>query len=523
MALAMTGCMQDKNDYPPETRKAFERIDSIMSVHDRIIADKEQRLSQLRMLRKDFDDRELVGLYTRLFDSYFSYDFDSAAHYARLKYDAALKVGDSHAMAQAKVNIAKTELYLGNEIVAMDTLKSLAQTDTARYTDIKKGYYDAIANHQFAKGNRADKEFEWLIHNSNPNSVGIIYNTATYLRSLGRHREALDLITANRERLTNNSHGKAMVDFVTAQIHLALGDTVLATQLLANSSIHDLTSPVRDYTSLYQLATILFGNGDVDRAHRYLTFATKDHYAANVNNNLRTLNDMMPAIISAHDKRNQERTRLQTDTTIGIAILAATLLVVLWMLYKQLQRASQANREKTQLYENLVIASRRLEALNRTLTQSNNTKDAYILQYLNLCSYYINSLESYRNNLRAIARNKGVQQMLDHLNSSTLHDRELKEFYHNFDATFLKLFPDFVDRFNELIEPDKRLVMPSSDTLSTEMRVFALMRLGITESERIAIFLRRSTSTIYNYRVKMRNAAIGDRDEFEEKVMKIGL
>ncbi len=113
--------------------------------------------------------------------------------------------------------------------------------------------------------------------------------------------------------------------------------------------------------------------------------------------------------------------------------------------------------------------------------------------------------------------------MLDHLNSSTLHDRELKEFYHNFDATFLKLFPDFVDRFNELIEPDKRLVMPSSDTLSTEMRVFALMRLGITESERIAIFLRRSTSTIYNYRVKMRNAAIGDRDEFEEKVMKIGL
>ncbi len=86
-----------------------------------------------------------------------------------------------------------------------------------------------------------------------------------------------------------------------------------------------------------------------------------------------------------------------------------------------------------------------------------------------------------------------------------------------------KLFPDFVDRFNELIEPDKRLVMPSSDTLSTEMRVFALMRLGITESERIAIFLRRSTSTIYNYRVKMRNAAIGDRDEFEEKVMKIGL
>ena len=112
--------------------------------------------------------------------------------------------------------------------------------------------------------------------------------------------------------------------------------------------------------------------------------------------------------------------------------------------------------------------------------------------------------------------------MLDYLNSSNLHDRELKEFYHSFDTTFLNLFPDFVERFNELIEPDKRLVMPAPDTLSTEMRVFALMRLGITESDRIATFLRRSTSTIYNYRVKMRNAAIGDRDKFEEKVMKIG-
>ncbi len=112
--------------------------------------------------------------------------------------------------------------------------------------------------------------------------------------------------------------------------------------------------------------------------------------------------------------------------------------------------------------------------------------------------------------------------MLDHLKSSNLHDRELKEFYHNFDTTFLRLFPDFVERFNDLLEPDKRLVMPAPDTLSTEMRVFALMRLGITESDRIATFLRRSTSTIYNYRVKMRNAAIGDRDSFEEKVMKIG-
>lgn len=522
IAFGSTGCVRDNENYPQETMAAFERIDSIMSIHDHIIADKEQQLNQMRMLQHELDDRGRVGLYHRLFEAYYSYDFDSAAHYARLKYDAALKIRDTHTMAQAKVNIAKTELASGNEIIAMDTLKSLAMTDTARYADIRKGYYDAIANHQFAKGNRADKEFQWLIDNAKPGSKGLAYNKVAYLRSQGRHKEALEVITASRERLTRDIHGIAMADFVTAQIYLSLGDTVGATQLLANSSIHDLMSPVRDHTSLYQLATILFGNGDVDRAYRYLTFATKDHYASKVNNNLLAINNMMPVIISAHDKRNYERTRLQTAMTIGIAILAIALLIVLWFLYQQLRRASRANRAKSLLNERLVIASKRLKSLNHTLTQSNTTKDAYILQYLNLCSYYIDSLDRYRNNLRAIARTKGVQQMLDHLNSSNLHDRELKEFYHNFDTTFLRLFPDFVERFNDLLEPDKRLVMPAPDTLSTEMRVFALMRLGITESDRIATFLRRSTSTIYNYRVKMRNAAIGDRDSFEEKVMKIG-
>ena len=522
VAACCTGCVHDQENYPPETLEAFGRIDSIMNIHDRIIADKEYQLSQMRSLKRDLDDRALIGLYHRMFEAYYSYDFDSAAYYARLKYDTALRVGDRHAMAEAKVNIAKTELALGNEIAAMDSLKSVAENDTALYADIKKGYYDVLANHLFSQGECADKEFQWLIDNSNQQGTGVIYHRVALLRSQGRNREALEFITEKRPRLTRDVHGTAVADFVTSQIHLALGDTTSATLMLANSSIHDLMSPVRDYTSLYQLSSILFGNGDVDRAYRYLTFATKDHYASNVSNNLVAINHMMPFIISAHDKRNQQRRHLQEGLTIGIAILAVALLIVLGILYQQLRKASSANRAKSLLNERLIIASKRLKSLNQTLSQSNDTKDAYILQYLNLCSYYIESIERYRNNLRSIARTKGVKEMLDYLNSSNLRDRELKEFYHSFDTTFLKLFPDFVERFNELIETDKRLVMPGPDTLSTEMRVFALMRLGITESERIATFLRRSTSTIYNYRVKMRNAALGDRDKFEEEVMKIG-
>lgn len=102
-------------------------------------------------------------------------------------------------------------------------------------------------------------------------------------------------------------------------------------------------------------------------------------------------------------------------------------------------------------------------------------------------------------------------------------DEELKAFYRNFDATFLKLFPTFVDDFNNLLIPDGRIVLKKAGQLNTELRIFALIRLGITDSEKIAQFLRYSVITIYNYRVKTRNKAAGNRKELEERVMEIGL
>lgn len=100
---------------------------------------------------------------------------------------------------------------------------------------------------------------------------------------------------------------------------------------------------------------------------------------------------------------------------------------------------------------------------------------------------------------------------------------ELKAFYHNFDSTFLKLFPTFVADFNKLLSPDEQIVLKKDGQLNTELRITALIRLGITDSAKIAQFLRYSVTTIYNYRVKTRNKALDNRKEFEEKIMEIGL
>ena len=140
-----------------------------------------------------------------------------------------------------------------------------------------------------------------------------------------------------------------------------------------------------------------------------------------------------------------------------------------------------------------------------------------------MCSDYIEGLARYRSNLRHIAKEKGTEELSKALKSTAFIDSELKRFYSEFDATFLALFPLFTTQLNQLLQEDKRIDLTAcKGGMTTELRIMALIRLGITDSAQIARFLRRSTSTIYNYRVKMRNAALGDRDEFEKKLMKIG-
>ena len=157
------------------------------------------------------------------------------------------------------------------------------------------------------------------------------------------------------------------------------------------------------------------------------------------------------------------------------------------------------------------------------LKESNQIKDTYLGRYLSMFSEHIDSLERYRSKLRVTAKSKDFEDILQALKSDAFIDTERKVLYDEFDATFLGVFPDFVDRLNGLLREDARIGedLPAGK-LSNELRIFALIRLGVTESAKIAQFLKKSPSTIYNYRVKLRNAALCDRDDFEKKLMEIG-
>lgn len=135
---------------------------------------------------------------------------------------------------------------------------------------------------------------------------------------------------------------------------------------------------------------------------------------------------------------------------------------------------------------------------------------------------YIDKMDDYRKSLKKLAQDRKFDELNRRLNRPRCSRIEQDELYKNFDAIFLNLYPSFVEDFNALLTEDERIVLKQEDLLNKELRIYALLRLGITDSVKIASFLRCSLSTVYNYRTKVRNKAAISREEFEKMVMKIG-
>ncbi len=159
---------------------------------------------------------------------------------------------------------------------------------------------------------------------------------------------------------------------------------------------------------------------------------------------------------------------------------------------------------------------------NVYLKEANAAKEEYIGLFLSMCSNYIDKMKAYQSGVRKLALAGNLDKLIADTSSPDNVEKELKEFYEMFDKAFLKLYPKFVEQFNGLLREDARIELKKGKLLNTELRIFALIRLGITQSSDIASMLRYSVNTIYNYRAQIKNSALGDRDNFEERIKEIG-
>ena len=278
-----------------------------------------------------------------------------------------------------------------------------------------------------------------------------------------------------------------------------------------------------------KLAVLLYQEGDIDRAYSYLKLCMDDAVFCNARLRILEILQIFPLINDTYQQKAEKQQEQMKWALVSISLLSIFLLIAIFYVYKQMKRVAaarheviDANKRLKELNEELHRYNLQLKEANHIIAENSYLKEEYIGRYMDQCSVYLEKMDNYRRSLGKIAATGKVDELYKNIKSSKFIEEELKEFYANFDNTFLQLFPTFVEDFNTLLAEGEQIYPKVNERMSTELRIFALIRLGITDSVKIAQFLRYSVTTIYNYRTKVRNKAAGDRDQLEQEVMKIG-
>lgn len=521
------------------TDALLREIDGIIKNRQSYGIEKENRITDLKkLLAGATSDEQRYGFCGRLFDEYRSYNLDSSYVYAQRKQELALRLNKQDYLDDATMNMVE---FMGTTGMYKEALELLGEIDKKTLPDYLYSYYYHLYRtiyglmSDYAVTDKKKEEYyqktdlyrDSLLQINASDTLGHVLVMADKCTVHAQYDRAITLLMDYYQKPSLDDHAKALITYTLSEAFRLKGDKQGQKHYLALSAIADLKSAVKEYVSLRKLASIVYEEGDIDRAYNYLKCSLED--ATLCNARLRTLeiSQVFPIIDRAYQLKTERQQRELKISLICISLLSIFLLAAIFFVYKQMKKVAAARREVLntntllqELNEELHDSNLQLKDMNHTLSETNYIKEEYIGRYMDQCSTYLDKMDMYRRSLNKIAAAGKVEELYKAIKSSQFLEDELKEFYSNFDMTFLQLFPNFVEDFNALItEP---MQPKPGELLNTELRIFALIRLGITDSTKIAQFLRYSVTTIYNYRTRVRNKALGERDEFESKVMKIG-
>lgn len=534
LSLIFVSCSGERMK-DPELDEAIRQLDAVLGDKEEIEEAKKSRIAGLKAAIYPGMDRDM--LYARLndiFNEYFQYDIDSTIAYGHKKLDFAVSTGRADLINDAILDIADRYATSG---MNDEALSLVSQIDSSTldsefskrrlsllntiYSNLAASSVDPLLVRQYEKERAV--VMAGMMSQLADDDIASAFVGANILIDRGKADEAVGLLQRWTEKGDISLNDLGILYYSIATAYRNKGDRQAAKLSLARSTRYDLMVPKYEYMSLIELAGMLYEDGDIEHAYTYIMRAVDDAVRANAQACKDNIFNIMPIIAGTYDAKMKTANHMMRVVLVIMAVMLLLLVTLAFLLTKDRRRMHAAERLTAEKNAQLNILNGELRRYNDMLKESDGIKDSYLGIYLNMCSDYIDGLDRYRSDIRKIVKEGDEKDLLNALKSREFMDRQLEEFYSRFDATFLDLFPDFIDQLNELLEEDKQIALSAKDrTLTTELRVLALIRLGVNDSERIAHFLRRSVSTIYNYRVKMRNSARIDRDKFEKELMKCG-
>ncbi len=529
---------------------AQTQVDSLLNVLDRIIADrptyievKEEKIQRIRQGLKtaQISTAETYLVNNDLFQEYKVYRFDSALHYVYANMQLSAAAQNPTWIEETRLNLSSiltsTGMYKESieNLHSIDT-KTLPKSLLERYFIEYKLVYEGL--HQYALDSKFGPEYLVKAKVYQDSLLGILDPSSTdYLLEKGliyiqegnlqKAEETYQDLCFNRLEPATSIYAKATATL--ANIYDKQGEKELQKKYLIESAMTDIQAVVKENVSLTNLAVELYQEEEIEWANRYIEYALADANFYNARQRKVQISKIYPIINDAYqlkEKKQKDTLRFYLGFITAISVL---LIVALVAIYFQMQKLSRARQNLHELNQALHQVNNRLNESNQKLNESNEKlkeanfiKEEYIGHFLNQCSVYIDKLESYQKVVRKKVMTKELKALIKMTESKTFVESELKEFYSNFDRAFLRLYPNFVEEFNLLLGDGQQIIPKKGELLSTELRIFALIRLGISDSYKIAHFLRYSVNTIYNYRAQIKNKSTVERDHFENHVMSIG-
>ncbi|MRX38954.1 hypothetical protein GJU43_06685 [Flavobacterium sp. LC2016-23] len=499
---------------------------------------KEERILNFKKIKSDAFTKEQEYNYNKtLYTEYQKFNSDSAIFYVKknLVIAAALQNKDLSDLAELQLaNLySSSGKYRESEAILKSinkkTLnKSLLPNYYVVYREFFEHYNANSTSQKYIE--QIGKYRDSLLSVLNPESLNFKITQIQKNIFDKKFAVAEKQLTVLLKNTREEDSQYAMITYLFGSIYETTHRLELRKKYYALSSTADIKNAIKDNASLQELALVFYEIGDVDMAYKLTQSAIEDALYCNVQFRTLLMSEVYSIINTVYlEKEAKRKTELQLYL-LCISLLSLFLIVAVIYVYKQMKKVSrirgelyETSQKLAELNKDITETNSQLQERNAQLSESNHIKEEYIAHFFSLCSAYINKLENYRIILNKKATARQFDEIYKMLKSTTLVDNELEELYKNFDIIFLNLYPTFVKDFNDLLIKEEQIVLKQGELLNTELRIFALIRLGITDSVKIAAFLRYSLSTIYNYRTRARNKAAVSRNDFEEMVIKIGL
>lgn len=508
-----------------------QKIDSLLSVLNKVIENRHNYLSErenkIKKLKEERSKLTSPGdIYRKnlaIIENYESYICDSAKTYLNENIEIASRLDNQEWLNASQIQLGLINSMIGNFLQAYSIFNSIDYNSLpghlkASFAWAQLKYYGNLAistDEDALKKEYIKARMAWrdsLVGMFNEDSY--LWRKEVAIRNVerGSYNEALDMFNEIIREEEPGTHQYAMMAMGLATIYEKIGNKEKQKEYLITSAINDMQLAVKENESLLALAEILYNEGNVDLAHDYMRTALEDanYYNSRFKNSI--IANVYPIVEQSYlDQLKSQRRRIIIAVWCLVGLSIVLILVALFSV-KQTKAVSRSRAE-------LARANRHLAQFSEKLAEANIIREQYVGYFMNQYSKAIEKLDNFRLDVkRAIKVNKYDDA---YVMASRPFKNELEDLYENFDTAFLNLFPNYIEEFNMLLKPEERLNLPKGK-LNTTLRIYALIRLGITDLTQIADFLHYSVQTVYNYKSKIKKAINVLPEEFEERVKRIG-